>query len=429
MLRSTVVHGEGSDARRLRSRIGPSFVALVACVSWPAGASAQEVPPPRLFAHYMAWFEADPAGGRWGWHWTMNRFDPSKAIAGSPEIASKFHPVIGPYDSADPHVVEYHLLLMRLAGIDGVIVDWYGRADLWDHARIHRCTQLVVDMAARLGLDVAICYEDRTISDLVREGRIEAAGRVDHAAAEVAWLAENWFSRDHYLRLDGRPVLLSFGRDGLGDEEWSQVLAQAGGPVAFFSEHHRRPAALGGFDWPVPQDGLAAQDRFARESQEWPARIPVAFPRFVDVYAEAGVHPSWGRIDDADGATFGRTLAGALTLRPRLVQIATWNDWSEGTMIEPSVEFGTRDLQAVQQAKRTLAPEFAITGEQLELPRRLLALRRSPATVALPARLDAAARALSRLDIAVAADHLRSSAEPLDTHYTPQGSNLQPSVP
>jgi hypothetical protein len=423
MLHPTRSRSAANDARRSgrlrRGRAGTrnvtslvarivTWITAAVIALWPCGAHAEEAAPPRLLAHYMPWFEADPAAGRWGWHWTMNRFDPAKSVGGHPEIASTFHPVIGPYDSADPHVVEYHLLLMRLAGIDGVIVDWYGRADLWDHARIHRCAQLVVDRAARLGLDVAVCYEDRTIADLVREGRIAATARVDQAAAEVGWLAANWFPRDHYLRLDGRPVLLSFGHEGLDDEEWSRVLALAGGPVALFSEHRRRPGAAGGFDWPVPREGLAAQERFARESQGWPARIPVVFPRFVDIYAEAGVHPSWGRIDDADGATFDRTLAAALAMRPGFVQIATWNDWGEGTMIEPSVEIGTRDLEALQHARRTLTPGFAPTKEHLTLPGQLLARRRAATDAALQSRLDAVAALIGRLEPAAAAEAMRA---------------------
>jgi len=371
---------------------------------------AADVQPPLLLAHVMPWFEADPQARTWGWHWTMNRFDPNKVVDGRREIAAKFQPAIGPYDSADPLVVEHQLLTMKLAGIDGVIVDWYGRAELWDHARNHRCTQLVVDRAAELGMRVAICYEDKTVGDLVKEGRIKAEDRVAHAAAEIGWLAKHWFPRSHYVRLDGRPVLLSFGHEGLSDDEWSRVLAGTSEPIAYFSEHRRRPTAVGGFDWPVPQEGLAAQEWFARESRDWPGRIAVAFPRFVDIYAEAGVHPSWGRIDDDGGRTFARTLDIALATGPSIVQIATWNDWGEGTMIEPSVEFGTRDLELLQRTRRRLSPGFAATREHLALPGRLLALRRSAPAADAPrrARLDAVAAQLARLDLAAAAAALEA---------------------
>lgn len=34
-----------------------------------------------------------------------------------------------------------------------------------------------------------------------------------------------------------------------------------------------------------------------------------------------------------------------------MVQIATWNDWGEGTGIEPTVEFGNRDLLTIQRLR------------------------------------------------------------------------------
>ncbi|MEZ6107459.1 MAG: hypothetical protein R3B96_15390 [Pirellulaceae bacterium] len=34
--------------------------------------------PPLIMAHYMPWYSADGGAGRWGWHWTMNHFDPTR---------------------------------------------------------------------------------------------------------------------------------------------------------------------------------------------------------------------------------------------------------------------------------------------------------------------------------------------------------------
>ena len=80
-----------------------------------------------MVAHYMPWFQARPFSLAYGWHWTMNRYDPAAlGPDGLPRLASHYHPTIGPYDSRDPDVIEYHALLMRVAGIDGIAVDWYG---------------------------------------------------------------------------------------------------------------------------------------------------------------------------------------------------------------------------------------------------------------------------------------------------------------
>ncbi len=364
-------------------RLAVSLVTLLFLFALYPRASRAEEPKPAavrttILAHYLPWFEAKPHSPSWGWHWTMNAFDPERTAGGKRQIASQYYPLIGPYDSGDPHVLEYHLLLMKLAGIDGVIVDWYGRADFRDYAIVHRNTQLLFDQAGRLGMSFAVCYEDQTIPLLVEAGRIAEADRVQHAADEIDWLARHWFPLKGYVKLDGRPILLSFGQGGLREEEWTQCLGLSRSPAAYFSEHHRRSSAVGAFDWPVPQEGIAAIERFEKESRTWARAIPAAYPRFVDIYAEAKVHESWGRIDDQNGITFRTTLEKGLKSGNPLVQIATWNDWGEGTMVEPSVEFGFRDLECVQELrKRHLEPAFAPTADDLKLVHRLLQVRRS----------------------------------------------------
>lgn len=373
-------------------RLLPILLALLG--GWgSSGDAADEPPPTRIMAHVMPWYEAPPVAPAWGWHWTMQVFDPASEIDGRPSIASWYTPTIGPYDSSDPAVIEYQLLTMKLAGIDGVIVDWYGRAEFRDHAALHRATTRIVEAAARLGMSFAICYEDQTIPALVEAGRIGAADRVSHAAGELRWLADHWFGLPSYARLDGKPLLLSFGHAGLDDEEWTKVLDELATPVAYLSEHRRRPAAVGAFDWPVPQEGIAAVKAFNERSGEWPQRIPVVYPRFHDIYAEAKVHASWGHVADDDGATFRETLAAALGTRAPIIQVATWNDWGEGTIVEPSREFGMRDLAVIQGARRARDAGFPWTSDDLDLPRRLFAARRRGATGERD-RLDRAAAAL-----------------------------------
>lgn len=352
---------------------------------------ADEGRRPLLFVHVMPWYEAPPTASGWGWHWTMNRFRPDGGNGEGATIASHYTPSIGPYDSSDPHVVEYQTLSMRIAGVDGVIVDWYGRADFRDHAALHRATERLVAAAERAGLAFALCYEDQTVTALEKAGRLPADGRVEHAAQELRWLADDWFRRPAHARLAGKPLLLSFGHAGLDDGEWSRVLEAVGTPLCYLSEHRRRPAAAGAFDWPLPKEGVAATKAFAAEVGDDGFAIPVAYPRFHDIYAEAGVHESWGRIDDAGGATFRDTLAAALASGAEIVQVATWNDWGEGTQIEPSREHGTRDLAVLQAARRADDGAFPWEPADLVLPARLLAARRAGGD---GAALDGAAAAI-----------------------------------
>lgn len=128
--------------------------------------------PKLLLAHYMPWYSAKPYAATWGWHWTMNHFNPDQFVSpGIRDIASQYYPLIGPYDSADPAVLEYHVLLMKLSGIDGVIVDWYGADNFADYAAIDRRALKLLAAVERAKLKFVLCYEDALFNDKLRQGR------------------------------------------------------------------------------------------------------------------------------------------------------------------------------------------------------------------------------------------------------------------
>src|SRR5262249_21247323 len=145
--------------------IGAIGLLIITSSGHPAPSTSTKLP--LVLAHYMPWFEGRPDSPSWGWHWTMNAFNPEKVTDGRRSIASHYYPLIGPYDSGSPAVLEYHLLLMKLAGIDGVIADWYGLTDHFDYAVIHRNTVALVKAAGKLGSMFAVCYEEQTGPKLV----------------------------------------------------------------------------------------------------------------------------------------------------------------------------------------------------------------------------------------------------------------------
>ena len=117
--------------------------------------------------------------------------DPEVVDAGGKrQIAAHYYPLIGPYDSADRDVIEYHLLMMKLSGIDGVLIDWYGAHEVRDYGGNRRNAEALIARLARLdevGLDFAMVYEDFT---------------AEYAAdtALVAAQADLRYARDQYFR-------------------------------------------------------------------------------------------------------------------------------------------------------------------------------------------------------------------------------------
>ena len=358
--------------------IAAAVLALFLVQPLLVGAAAKPLPVPAkplLMAHYLPWFAAPPVSPQWGWHWTMNRFHPDMLVNGQPEIASHYSPLIGPYDSGDLDALRCQMLLMKLAGIDGVVVDWYGNDDFLDYGVSNQNIERLLRVIEDAHLRFAVCYEDQTVPKEISGGVFPESDAVGHGQRLMTWMQTHFFSSPAYLKIQDRPVLLSFGNPYYTSEQWTQIFSVLPQKPLYFPESNRHgiEAAAGVFDWPQPGTGtdaaLKQQEAFLTSDEAGPVRIPAAFPQFDDIYAQAGVGKSYGHIDDREGRTYADTLTKALQSRAPLVQLVTWNDWGEGTQIEPSVQTGCRDLAETQRLRRRyLDPQFTPTAADLSLP-------------------------------------------------------------
>lgn len=340
----------------------------------------------------MPWYVAKPYSGSWGWHWTMNHFDPDVITNRNHQIASWYYPLIGPYDSLDPAVLEYHVLLMKLAGIDGVTVNWYGTDNFNDYAVNNQRTLALLYYTRKAGLKFSICYEDQTIRHEIDGGYITAANAISHAQQTLLYAQSNFFIDASYLRLNNAPVFLNFGPQYFKtNSDWVTIFSvlDATNRPAFFTEDHRLAAGLGAFNWPpMWMSGgetntltlaqlQSYMHSFQQKAASWPAYISSAFPRFHDIYADAGAGASYGYLDDANGATFTNTLRCALTNNSAFVHLVTWNDFGEGTVIEPTLDYGYRDLGMIQNFRRQYVdPDFSYTTNDLPIALRFYTLRK-----------------------------------------------------
>ena len=397
----------------------------VSSVCLAAPLPAQDVPKTTL-VHYMPWFASEPVNGYWGWHWTMGHFDPERlSDNGTRSVAAHDYPLIGPYDSSDPHALECHLLLMKLSGIDGVIIDWYGIEDYRDYAAIHRNAGHLIEYIRKAGLRFAVCYEDQAVRHMMEGGVLQAEEDVAHGTEVLAWLQQNWFADDAYLQVDGRPVLLVFGPQHFTEVEWVTMTAGlTPRPWLYALPHLSRVAGADGvFGWPPVYGGTEIlpsvwrqylADLYARGQQGESVLAPV-FPKYHDIYAEAGLHDSYGTIDARGGRTFQETLDRAWESPSPMIQIATWNDHGEGTAIEPTRTDGYRYLEMVQRKSIEAHEAFAFRADDLRLPVRLYELRRQASDDTVATRLlDRVSRLLFSADCEAARELLANAAIPPD---------------
>ena len=362
------------------------FLVAVALVAVPDIARCEDPDPSNdklILAHYMPWFESKDVSGKWGWHWTMNQFDPDKTgTDGLPEIAAHFHPLVGLYDSNDPHVLECHLQQMKITGIDGVVIDWYGIKDANDYAMLHRNTVHLVKHLRKAKMKFAICYEDQTLKHMVNQKTVREKDAVSVGRDSLQWMDSNWFGDPLYVTMDGKPLLAVFGPQYFEKEQWVELRkGLKHQPTILSLPHVQGKHGLDGvFGW-VPAWGgkpIAFEtwngylDRlYSRPNPK--SDVAIAFPGFVDIYDVANVQATHGSIAHNGGKTLRHTFERALSSDSTIVQIATWNDYGEGTIIEPTHQHGYRDLEYLQRA---IDAGSAYTAEDLRLPAELYLARK-----------------------------------------------------
>jgi hypothetical protein len=380
--------------------------AIVSCARERTPSPAAAKPPKTLLMHYMAWYTTPAVRGEWSGHWVgfPPQHHPEQTTTnGLPDIWSNYHPLIGLYDSADPAVLECQLLQMKLAGIDGVIPDWYGIGDTADYPAVHKATCALFDACGRFGMKFAVCYEDRSIQLMVDWKKLDPAQITNHLAQTIQWAQKEWFTKPQYFQYRGRPLFLNFGPIYLTNRAiWDAAFETIPSRPSFYALHHlwRKAGADGGFTWVHrdPWEGTPTEARIRERIQEvftyfstnTDEVIVSAYPGFDDVYAQH--QPP---LDYRGGKTLQETLEVAMAGPWPLIQLITWNDYGEGTMIEPTHEFGYSFLEVIRQTRRNeLGPTFTTTANDLGLPARLYALRKRGSVAS--SRLDAIAELLSK---------------------------------
>jgi hypothetical protein len=315
--------------------------------------------PAKVYMHYMPWFEgpANPDPGfdyTWGYHWKMSNRNPNNinATTGKRQIAAHFYPLIGPYASSDPDLIEYHLLLMKLAGIDGVLIDWYGsQGTNGDVGSLLTNSNALIDRTDDVGLGFGLIIEDRFWSSRTT------------ASTNITYAKNNYFNKENYLRIgDGNdPLVGIFGPITLQTEaDWTAILPSAGEDVAFLTLWYESNDAGvnsdGEYEW-IYSDYLTGLGNFySNRTTQLKANnkklaAGIAYPGFKDFYAQGGGGQSYFTIEHNNGATLNATLDKYTQFSSTVdfLQLATFNDFGEGTMFEPTQEFGFKYLAKIQE--------------------------------------------------------------------------------
>jgi hypothetical protein len=361
---------------------------------------------PLFIAHYMTWFGIPETSGQWYlWKFMMQgiaadkQHDPDYFLPnGRRNIAAVHYPVIGPYDSTDPDVLEYHVLLAKEAGIDGFMVNWYGLRDRGERRQEDKGFEQLLRTAERLDFKVCINFDDKCSFPPYQNltGRKEAVNYAKETLKEAMF---KYASSPAYLKIDGRPVISNFGwwyvaadsmeQTSFSPAEWKEIIDYLKDYRPFFIHdyqyHWKKSIEETGFltsaDSVFPWIGMK-NDRiaFIEESRKLLKEGKI---RMVSGIANPGFDNTacqgWGGgisiIPRREGQEYRDNLDEAIRYGAGFIQIVTWNDFTEGSTVEPTEEYGDLYLKITSEyANRYGAP--AVYGRSLDLPQKIYALRK-----------------------------------------------------
>ena len=317
--------------------------------------------PRAVFVAAMGNYRTPDTSGTWG-SWKHAGHSPDTIGAdGRRDIASAYYPAIGPYDMSDPDVVEYHCQLLKMTGIDGISFNLAQfQRDPWRQ----KSMKLYVDAMRRYGLQGIVRFENKFYAKAYPDPREALAAAYSDMDAWLDLLEPVAY------RIGDRPVFMLFTFN-LTPEElqvWKnrfpptrrpviltyQPRAQYQGVVdgyfGWTGDHPNRYTDRAPYISTVDAEFVRLNERYDRE------RAAKLLETGAISFYMGGVSPGfddigcwgWGggprKVERDGGRTYQYRWEQMLQTDTGSVLIPTWNDWNEGTVIEPSMEFGNQYL-------------------------------------------------------------------------------------
>ncbi|HUO07952.1 MAG TPA: glycoside hydrolase family 99 protein [Phycisphaerae bacterium] len=293
----------------------------------------------RVHIFYYDWYGAPPQQSGYI-HWPQNGHRPPE------DIASNYYPLLGPYSSSDPRVLRQHMAWIRSAHIGVITVTWWGQGSYEDQR-----TPAVLDAAGIAGLKVNFHlepYPGQTPKTVM---------------ADVAYILEHYGKNPAFYRpafLHERPMFYLFETLRHPAAEWRSAtdeLHRGAEPVLLIAQTtDLKFITAGGFDGGYTYDVLTPfkNARFVAQWNDHVAAdfaaagklfIPSVGPGYWDDRAVANggaVEPEMARTRDHDAATtYDLEWNAAIRAKCPFVTITSFNEWHEGTQIEPATSQST----------------------------------------------------------------------------------------
>lgn len=268
------------------------------------------------------------------------------------------------YSSHDPKVIKDQMRQARDAGISAFLVDWYGDREPF----IDDSYALMQKTAARQHFKIAMMY-DETDADV---------GATDEAVADFTMFHDTYLSAKSpgasaYLTYEGRPLIFVFPKGGYTDWDKVRALINTWNPVPFLIDENLPGKYAADFDGYYAWIGPGSEG-WKPDGSNWGQEYLTNFYQTMrDKYPDKIIiggswatfndkKASWGlnrHISAQCGQTFADTFNFWHSAFPKndpipFLLIETWNDYEEGTAVEPGIPTCSGKPEKLRRALKSL---------------------------------------------------------------------------
>ncbi len=258
-----------------------------------------------------------------------------------------------PYLSVDAATIERHVVEAQQAGIDALVQAWYGPQ--MENNQTEANFAMLLTQSAAHGMHAAVSVD---------MGNGAFLQDVDSVKAALVALRDRHTVQPSYLRVNGHPVVFFWKEERFSVSAWEAIRNEV-------DPHHEMLWIAEGArtDYLAVFDGLYLYSvawtadpapvllRWGGEVRQWAAShntfrywVATVMPGYNDKVtgrSDAFVRPR------GDGSFYRACWQGAIQSMADWVVITSFNEWLEGTYIEPSVAYGDTYLNLTRELANT----------------------------------------------------------------------------
>ncbi|WP_300669200.1 glycoside hydrolase family 99 protein [Soonwooa sp.] len=354
-----------------------SLLIFILIICFPKTIFSQETKTrEKIQIFYYGWYENPEYDGKYEhWnhdilpHWSNPKWNNLGNHKGGDDIGANFYPALGNYSSNDPEIIKKHMKMMKDSGVGVVVLSWLGKGSSVDNS-----ISKYLDIADEFNLKIAFHIEP-------------FYKNVTEFKEQIAYLNQAYSQHHAFYKKDGKALYYVYDSYKIPASEWSKLLSKNGDDTIrntdldalyiglWVEKDDAEFFEVSGFDGFYTYFASEAfvfgstianwdyMSQFAKQNNL--IFIPCVGPG----YSDTRIRP-WNAANFKSrekGKYYEKMFRAAERVNPDYIGITSFNEWHEGTQIEPAIpkksgnfkyeDYGKDQWMYIKETKR-LSDEF-----------------------------------------------------------------------